>query len=311
MQPPDGAVTPLACLEQLLEAYESVGAHEGVVYVSVPITSGRREFELMRELGCTRSELHSTHRQRWLEEVIRPNEETADIMTSQARATFPGRVVVDPSRVHVSTWSADEYDRLWTTLIETYAKVLVVTPGWAFSRGAWVEVNLALRLGIEVRDPWGRELGVGDLKAIVEEAERDLDAMGWDEAARRVLLPAFGAGPLAAPPEPAEPDPAAAAADVFAWLVAERRYQLHKFGTALDDEHTRAGLATDGWWWQQLTNYFHRAGVLSLDTVLGRQALAKFVATACGLLESAVRVYGPLPPPGVPSGEVVDGPTDG
>ena len=35
--------------------------------------------------------------------------------------------------------------------------------------------------------------------------------------------------------------------------------------------------------WQQLTNYFGRAQLLGLDTQAGRQALAKFVATGCGL----------------------------
>ena len=94
-----------------------------------------------------------------------------------------------------------------------------------------------------------------------------------------------------------------AGSQTFDWLVGERQYQVTKFGTAADDAHTAEGLDGDSWWWHQLTTYFHRSRVLGLETPLGRQALAKFVATGCGLLESVVRMHGPLPAPGVPSGE--------
>lgn len=88
------------------------------------------------------------------------------------------------------------------------------------------------------------------------------------------------------------------------WLARERGYTLDKFGIDLDNEHIGEGL--DGWWQQQFDNYLHRADLLGLDTINGRQALAKFVATAVGCLEAAVRIYGPLPEPGVPSGYNVD-----
>lgn len=91
---------------------------------------------------------------------------------------------------------------------------------------------------------------------------------------------------------------------VRAWLADERGYTIKKFGLPQDDDHILEGLA--GWWAQQFDNYLHRAWVLGLDTPGGRQALAKFVATAVGALEAAVRVYGPLPEPGVSSGNNLD-----
>src|SRR4051812_43247357 len=86
---------------------------------------------------------------------------------------------------------------------------------------------------------------------------------------------------------------------VLDWLRDERDYTISKFGLATDDEHTKEGL---DWWEQQFDNYFHRAGILGLDTPGGRQAFAKFTATALGALEAVVRVHGALPEPGVPSG---------
>lgn len=57
------------------------------------------------------------------------------------------------------------------------------------------------------------------------------------------------------------------------------------------------------WWTKQLNNYLFRAWVMGLNTPGGRQALAKFVATGVGMLESTVLLYGRIPEPGVSSGE--------
>jgi hypothetical protein len=92
--------------------------------------------------------------------------------------------------------------------------------------------------------------------------------------------------------------------EVSRWLGKERAYQVEKFGLEQDDLHIQEGLVVDGWWWQQLTNYFGRAQTLSLETPCGRQAAAKLTATMVGMLEAVVRVYGELPEPGVPSGEI-------
>lgn len=294
----------MSICEVVLEAFEAAGAADGVAYVTLPITSGRREFALLRALGCTRDELRTAFRDRWLADVVEPNEADARRYADQARITFVGHLVVDPSRLHVTDWSQDDFDKLWTTLIERYARVIVVTPDWAFSRGARLEVALGLSLGLPMADPLGNVLTKSDLAAMSEEVESELAANGWAPDTLAGLLPdvlPLGAGPGSADPPP-HFDPAAA--QVFTWLVAERRYQVRKFGTDLDDEHTRQGLDERGWWWRQLTNYFGRANVLGLEHPAGRQALAKFTATACGLLESAVRVHGDLPEPGVPSGEL-------
>jgi len=70
---------------------------------------------------------------------------------------------------------------------------------------------------------------------------------------------------------------------------------------------TAEGLAEGTWWDERLGRYYHEAERLGLESETGRQALAKFVATACALLESVVRVHGWLPEPGVRLGENVDG----
>lgn len=106
---------------------------------------------------------------------------------------------------------------------------------------------------------------------------------------------------------------------VLDWLKDEAQYQANKFGDGNFAEndikrtpqfgYQRKNFDTpyeDTYWYNQLNQYLHRAYVLGVDTPVGRQALAKFAATALGLVESAVRVYGELPEPGVTSGENLD-----
>jgi len=294
-------------IEPILETFEAAGAHRGVVYLSVPITSGRREFELLAALNCTRSELRTTHRDRWLHEVVRPNEEDARLLAAQVRQVFDGLMVIDPSRVHIAEWGQDQYDRLWSALIQTYARRIVLAPGWAYSRGARLEVSLALDLMLPVFDPLGEALEEHEIVCQAHNAVSELRKLPVTSTDVEPYLPLVERSSDERPSVRTEPNPDSAAAAAFAWLVAERRYQVRKFGTDVDDEHTRQGVSQDGWWWQQLINYFHRAHILGLEHPGGRQALAKFTATACGLLESVIRVHGTLPPAGVPSGELGDG----
>jgi hypothetical protein len=296
-------------VDLLIQAFEAAGADDGIIYVSVPITSGVRHLKFVRELGLSSTDPPDAYRSRWLEEVLKPNEEDAKVYAIKVKELFPQSLVVEPARIRVEGWNQEEYDTLWNRLIEQHAIRAVATPGWAFSRGARREIEVALRVGVPVLDINGNLLSVKDLAQQDRVARDKMIQDGWSERdIPRFLppivfeenLPGRGGDDLW------NLDLNRAAAEVFAWLRGERVYQLKKFGLQADDVHTQDGLQKDRWWWTQLTNYYHRAQVLGLETVNGRQALAKFVATSCGLLESAVRLYGPLPPPGVPSGHNIE-----
>lgn len=297
-------------IEAALQAFLSAGADRGVYYVSTPITTGRRELELMAKLGVrSRQELRAKFRDQWLEQVVSPNERDAVLQADLVTETFAlGKVVVNPARISHEHWSQDDYDLLWGRLIEEFPVTIVPVSGWEYSRGSRLEVQLACSLGIAVFDPTGSRLTPEELAARASAADRQIAENGW------------GGPETALPPFHPEPRPNVVAAhrlelrsapreafarEVFSWLVRERNYQLAKFGTELDDKHTlEEGLTPNGWWDHQLSMYFHRARVLGLENINGRQALAKYVATSCGMLESVVRVHGHLPAPAAPSGEL-------
>jgi hypothetical protein len=292
--------------ELLLEAFEAAGADDGLVYVSVPITSGPRELRLMAELRCTREELRSTHKDKWLSQVVGPNEGEAVSYAARIRALFPQQVVVEPARLHVSGWSQMDYGGFWEALIRKYALRLVATPHWAYSSGCRQEIEAALQIGLPILDVRGEVLTPEALAGADLEARRSAIELGFSAEEVDRYLPPISIGEVSglnheqAERERREAIVNRASSEAFMWLRGERALQLNEFGPDRDDAHTLEGLGPDGWWARQLTKYMERARELGLETEPGRQALAKFVATAIALLESSVRLYGWLPAPGIP-----------
>lgn len=92
------------------------------------------------------------------------------------------------------------------------------------------------------------------------------------------------------------------------WLKTEHAvYSDAKFDEQRPEHDERLredGIGIESWWRLQVFQYVQRAHVLGLETPQGRQALAKGLAAYTGLLESTIRVHGPLPPAGVSSGTV-------
>lgn len=95
----------------------------------------------------------------------------------------------------------------------------------------------------------------------------------------------------------------------FDWYVGEVQYADRKFPADQRSDHDRAirldNLSPDSFWFRQIMQYADRVRLFGLDTPQGRQALAKMTMTMIGCVESTIRVYGPLPAPGVPSGEII------
>ena len=113
-------------------------------------------------------------------------------------------------------------------------------------------------------------------------------------------------------------------AHLHRWMAEEEDYVYAKYddgrGQREDhDQHLREeGVA--GFWQRQIVQYYDRAQIF-LDgareareagkeedarhlELRAQQAMVKAMMTAKGLVESCIRVYGDLPMPGLPSGDV-------
>jgi hypothetical protein len=290
--------------EHLVQAMVAAGVSgRNVVYVSVPITSGIREVELMRKLGLRSSiDARGADPDLWTREVFDANVRDALLSATRVRdaAWLPkGAIVVDPSRMSISGWDQDDYNRFWVRLVAEHVRYLVATPGWEYSRGARTEVGYALTFAadqLQVVDQDGRPAASEKLVAQAEQARTTLIERGWSKAEVDRYLP-----PLALQRPELAPS---AQSQTFEWLIAERRFQVRQFGSEHDDRHLReGGLDPAAWWSTQLARYLERVRAGDLSDVATRIELAKFAATAVALLESAIRVHGPIPRPKKPEPE--------
>jgi hypothetical protein len=269
--------------------------------VTVPITSGIRQFNLMAKLGCRSSaELRKKHRDRWLAEVKRPNEQEADAYTLMVQILRPDSLVLNPAEIEVEGWTQDQYNDMWDQVLAQFCHSLVVTPDWVFSRGARLEVQRMLSLGRSVTDIFGKTLTKSSFEQIEQQAHRQLKDMGFDDDQIAEYLPSitFPEGGIYQPPLVGD----SAFDNVVTWVIRERFWQ-NKVAEFPDRKRTiEHGTSNEmGAWHVKLEKYFERSRAAGLKSDEGGTNLLVFLTLAIAMLENVTTLYGPLPEPGVKS----------
>lgn len=101
-----------------------------------------------------------------------------------------------------------------------------------------------------------------------------------------------------------------ARSDLERWIATERdEYAHHPAGKwsqpAAEAAHMACVQRTGPTMWEDWAgNYIRRAVLIGLRSALGRHALGKAIVTLMHVLETATELWGPMPRPGVPTGEV-------
>lgn len=148
--------------------------HEGV-YVSTPITSGRRFVDWSSNRAAEFDLTHPETYQEFLREVLEPNSEHARTVIKQLRVRF-NQPLIDPTALKdIDGWTQDDYRYLWAKVIEQYAGTVVFLNGWQYSNGCAYEFLVAnqvsphrLILG-ETLEPLTLEQGTRLINAAISE----------------------------------------------------------------------------------------------------------------------------------------------
>lgn len=285
----------------ILDSLECLGANRGTIYVTVPITSGIRQFKLMADLGCKSSaELREQYRERWSAEVKKPNEDDARAYTLMVRILNPDHLVLNPAEIEVDGWSQDQYNDMWDEVLVNFCHTLVVTPDWVFSRGGRLEVQRMLSLGRAVVDIFGKPLTKNLFEKTDEQAQQLLRDLGFSSQQVSEYLPriVFPKGGIKQPPlfgdTPFD--------EAVEWIIRERAWQ-NKVGDFPDRDRTKRHGTRDenGEWFAILDKYFQRARSSDIATDEGGCQLLIFATMAIAMLENVTTLHGPLPEPGVRS----------
>lgn len=153
----------------ILTVFRSLIPDRSAVYLAVPVTSGRRLWELARSQRCERlSDVRGQVPELFRTEVEIPNLAASRLFADQVRQRES--YVVNPAEVTLSGWSAVDYMRLWKHVIADYVNKIYLSDGWEFSSGCLEETDLAFSLGIPVFDSQGNTVTREECRDLVREA---------------------------------------------------------------------------------------------------------------------------------------------
>lgn len=134
-------------------AYRSVLSKEGhLVYVSTAISSGKRMYDVLQQLGCSYDELKNNYKEVLYKDIIQPNIEAGTALAKKL-AQHEDAPVVAPAifEAHSQRWSQDEYMGMWLKMIEDNVGQMVMSPGWEYSNGGAEEYLLAMQMAYGLR----------------------------------------------------------------------------------------------------------------------------------------------------------------
>ncbi len=127
----------------LLNVLASVLENHTGVYISTPITSGRRFADWSSSRATEFDLSHPETYQEFLREVLEPNSEDARTVIKKLRARF-NKTLIDPTALKdIEGWIQDDYRYLWAKVIEQYAGTVIFLNGWQYSNGCAYEFLVA------------------------------------------------------------------------------------------------------------------------------------------------------------------------
>jgi hypothetical protein len=182
---PGAAVTRL-----VFEVLDGIVEDRGAVYVSTPITTGRRFVEWRRGPGAALAPSEHQYRHEHDRHVVRRNREHVKPIVRVLRAHNWG-VVIDPTTVHdVPGWRQRDYHAFWARVIERYAGAVVFADGWEYSSGCAREFLTAVRVGARLLREDLEPLTIEEGERLIRDAIAALDADGVlsTEPLREALL---------------------------------------------------------------------------------------------------------------------------
>ena len=162
-----------------LAAFNTITAKE-VIYVSTPITSGKRLYDYMEAKGFATIEEAKKDWKGFVLNVITPNIEESERTSAKFALETDGAVIAPTAfekRFHgnrVGTWGQDTFMSMWLALLEEHVTHLVMLDGWHYSNGASEEYVQAVKKGILITDAGGNKITLDQGVQLLQKALDDI-----------------------------------------------------------------------------------------------------------------------------------------
>jgi hypothetical protein len=174
-----------------LAAFSTLKADE-IIYISEPITSGKRLYAYMDKKGFKTLEEAQADSAAFFKYVVEPNIAAAlkvsDAWDKKAEGTVIATVNFEKKlRAHNTDWGQDAFMGMWIPLIKEKVTHMVMVNGWQYSNGAGEEYLQAVlmqmgrggrRSRIDITDAKGKPIALDQGIELLMEAFRELRRRG-------------------------------------------------------------------------------------------------------------------------------------
>jgi len=167
--------------EYLLSALECVLGGRVGVYVSGPITTGRRFVDWYLDIGHSLEGDLNAYNVAKENSVVRGNESDIVNVAQELRATL-AVTVIEPASLKIHSWSQENFYYFWTGVLDRFISRMIVLDGWQFSVGCAVEFEYAVKKGIQVESMQGLRINRDAGNELILEAAADIERRGrsWE-----------------------------------------------------------------------------------------------------------------------------------
>jgi hypothetical protein len=174
-------------IDAFIELFRGLFPGREALYVSAPITSGRRLINWISRNPAATDALNQ-YQHEHSREVVAPNRDAASGLVMRARATHSGPVI-DPTVVSdIEGWTQGDYRAAWSRVIQEFVRSVVFADGWEFSNGCSYEFLIATKAGIQTLDELWRPINMAAGISLLRVAISDISSHGLPAEFLRGIL---------------------------------------------------------------------------------------------------------------------------
>ncbi len=158
-------------IDTVLACMRSAITKDKVVYVSTPITSGKRY--LKYKMSKSKNYIGKQHDRELKRAVITPNIKHARKKINEISGKLHQIQIINPTAIEVNEWTQEDYACFWKGVINNFVDQIVFLNEWQYSNGCSFEFFTAVEKRIPVfsenLEPLSKAEGIGMISDAIQE----------------------------------------------------------------------------------------------------------------------------------------------
>ena len=163
-------------IELILTGVKIAVNGRNLVYISLPITTGKRFWDWHADFGANRAISDCAYLREHKKHVVAPNRESVRRIMKVLEKKV-GRDIISPTLLEdLPGWTQDDYRTLWARVLKECVNMVVFAEGWEYSNGCAYEFLISTQVGIrrvnEDLQPLKLDQGIRKITKAIQEMQR-------------------------------------------------------------------------------------------------------------------------------------------